>query len=115
MKTMRITEHNASCLLVEGRMDATSISIFDTEIKDILAHPEDLVLDLEKVDYISSAGLRSILTLAKNLNSAGKSLVITTLTSTVYEVFKIAGFLDILKVFASRAEGITALQDPERQ
>jgi len=56
------------------------------------------VLDLAGVDYLSSAGLRSILTLGKHAQSSGGKLVLCGIRGTVREIFEISGFLSLFPV-----------------
>ena len=65
-----------------------------------------LVLDFAALDYISSAGLRLVLVLAKRLKQAGGKLVIYGMQPHVREVFDISGFLAILNVTGTRAEAL---------
>jgi len=68
-----------------------------------------IVLDLGRLDYISSAGLRVVLLLAKKLKQLGGALILCDIQPNVREVFEISGFLTILKVCASREEAVEAL------
>ncbi|MFJ3463679.1 STAS domain-containing protein [Achromobacter spanius] len=75
---------------------------------DLLAHVEKgesrFVLDFSNLNYISSAGLRVVLVLAKRLKQAGGALVLCAMQPHVREVFDISGFLAILTVVESRQE-----------
>jgi len=64
------------------------------------------LVDCEKVDYISSAGLRVLLGTVKGLTAAGGSLRISGLNESVHEVFEISGFSTILAVFVTEAEAL---------
>lgn len=68
-----------------------------------------IVLDLSTLDYISSAGLRVILLLAKKLKQAGGALALCELQAGVREVLEISGFLAILTVFPNRADAVATL------
>ena len=59
------------------------------------------IVDLTGLDYISSAGLRGILTSVKRLKAAGGQMVLTSLHGTVKEVFEISGFNTIIPIFES--------------
>lgn len=67
-----------------------------------------LLVNLRKVGFVSSAGLRILLATAKKLNGADGSLKITDLNETVHDVFEISGFNSILNVYKTEEE---ALQD----
>jgi stage II sporulation protein AA (anti-sigma F factor antagonist) len=68
------------------------------------------VLDLGQLDYISSAGLRVVLMLAKRLKQSSGQLVLCSLQPQVHEVFDISGFLSILTVVDSRPAALSQLE-----
>ena len=74
-----------------GRIDTVTSPEFEAAI--VLEGVDELVIDLSKVDYISSAGLRVLLTSKKRM--AGKSMLIMGACAAVKEVFDITGFSDI--------------------
>ena len=97
---MTITkEQNGSALTMklEGRLDTTTAPQLEAELKDSLAGVTDLVLDFEKLEYISSAGLRVLLSTEKVMKQQGK-MVLKNVCSDIMEVFEITGFADILTV-----------------
>ncbi|KAA0892943.1 STAS domain-containing protein [Pusillimonas sp. ANT_WB101] len=69
-------------------------------------------LDLSGLDYISSAGLRVVLILARGLKQKSGQLVLCGLQPQVHEVFDISGFLSILTVVASRSEAVSRMGEP---
>jgi anti-anti-sigma factor len=80
-------------------MDAVTASKFETEVMELLGQGEKLVvLDLGSLDYISSAGLRSILTVAKKIESNDGKLTFANLRGMVQEVFTISGLNSIFQV-----------------
>ncbi len=86
-------------ITIAGRIDAVTAPEFENRMLDwINAGENRMVLDLGGLEYISSAGLRSILTIAKNLKSKQGSLVLCALRDTVKEVFEISGFSTIIPV-----------------
>jgi len=94
-------------LTVTGRMDALSAPAFETACQAVLDDGRvAVVADLSGLEYISSAGLRSILGAAKKLKGAGGSLSFCGLGGMVDEVFRVSGFLKLFKVHASRAEAL---------
>ncbi len=82
---------------LEGRLDTTTSPQLDSELKSVLEGTTDLVLDFEKLEYISSAGLRVILTAQKTMNKQGKMLI-KNVNDTIMEVFEVTGFADILTI-----------------
>jgi anti-sigma B factor antagonist len=84
---------------VSGRIDAVTAPDFESRMLDwIDAGETRMIVDLGGLEYISSAGLRSILTIAKNLKARQGSLVLCALRDTVKEVFEISGFSTIIPV-----------------
>ena len=84
---------------VKGRMDATTASKFEAEVSELLGQGEkSVIFDLGSLDYISSAGLRSILTVAKKIESNNGTLTFANLRGMVQEVFTISGLNSIFQV-----------------
>ena len=100
-------EEKALVVSVTGRMDAVSAPDFDTQVEEQVDKGEsNLVLDLSGLDYISSAGLRSMLTLAKKLKAKEGVLVLCGLQDVVNEVFEVSGFSTIFEIFGSLEEAM---------
>ena len=76
----------------QGRLDTVTSAELADQIKEIGSDNVDIDLDFEKVDYISSAGLRLLVALQRQAKSSGHSLVIRNVGKVVLEVFKISGF-----------------------
>ena len=81
---------------LEGRIDTLTAPQLETELAPLLDGVMSLVLDIAKVAYISSAGLRVMLSTHKKMLASGGSLTIANAVSAVHEVFDITGFSDIL-------------------
>jgi len=95
-------ERNALVISIQGRMDAVTAPDFEKEVDRLLEKGETrFVVDLGGLDYISSAGLRSILSLAKKLKSNSGTLHLAALQAVVKEVFDISGFSSIIPIFDS--------------
>jgi len=87
---------------VAGRMDAVTAPEFENRLLDWINGGEiHLIVDLGELEYISSAGLRSILTIAKNLKAKQGKIMLCALRDTVKEVFEISGFSTIIPVSES--------------
>ncbi len=98
------TGKEKDCLIVsvEGRMDAISTPEFEQTLGGWIDEGDiRFIVDLAGLDYISSAGLRGILTSVKRLKAAGGQMVLTSLHGTVKEVFEISGFNTIIPIFES--------------
>ncbi len=81
---------------LDGRLDTLTSPDLERALND-LSDVNHLVIDFEKVSYISSAGLRVLLSLQKRM-SDGKSMVVKSVQSSVLEVFDMAGFTSILTI-----------------
>lgn len=80
-----------------GRLDTTTSPELEADMNTAMDGITDLVLDLESMEYISSAGLRVILKMQKRMNSQG-SMKLIHANESVMEVFYITGFNDILTI-----------------
>ena len=84
-------------LALEGRLDTTTSPQLETLLADELAGVTELVFDFAQLDYLSSAGLRVLLSAQKKMNSQG-SMKLRNVNPTVKEVFDITGFADFLTI-----------------
>lgn len=84
-------------LVLSGRLDTTTAPMLETEVKENLEGITDLTMDFEKLEYISSAGLRVLLAAQKTMNKQG-NMVIKNVNDDIKEVFDITGFADILTI-----------------
>ena len=104
------TQDGVIIAVLVGRMDAMTTVEFDRWFSEQLTCGETrLVLDLQGLEYISSAGLRSLLAAAKQIKTKNGSLLLCQLVGTVEEVFRISGFLAIFKTFGSVDEALKSL------
>ena len=92
-------EKNGNALLIalEGRLDTMTAPELEATLKDALTGVEELTFDLEKLDYISSAGLRVLLAAQKTMNRQG-SMKVTHANEIIMEIFEVTGFSDILTI-----------------
>ncbi len=84
-----------SVLKIEGRIDTTTASQLEEAVDSALQEAETIIMDLEKTEYISSAGLRIVLKAHKEMSDKG-GLKIVNVPESVMEVFEITGFKDFL-------------------
>ena len=97
---MKITKNQNGTQLniaVEGRMDTTTAPELEKELRESLDGVTELTLDFSKLDYISSAGLRVLLSAHKTMRDKG-SMKVTNANEIVQEVFDVTGFSDILTI-----------------
>ena len=84
-------------IALEGRLDTVTSPSLEAELKDALEGVSELTLDLEKLEYISSAGLRVLLAAQKEMNKRG-TMKVTHVGETIMEIFEVTGFSDILTI-----------------
>ena len=90
---------NGTCLEValEGRLDTLTAPELEAELNKALDGAESLIMDFSKLEYISSAGLRVLLSAHKSMSAKG-GLKIRNVNEIVNEVFEVTGFSDILTI-----------------
>ena len=109
MKVSTRVQDDVAIVDIEGKLDTMTGPAAQDEFEAMLGEGQETILvNLAKLDYISSAGLRVFLTLAKALEKGGGKLHLCSLNKTVREIFEISGFSAILKVFPSEAEALAA-------
>ena len=84
-------------IALEGRLDTMTAPELEAELNKDLGGAESLVLDFSKLDYISSAGLRVLLSAHKAMITKG-GMKVTHVNEIVQEVFEVTGFSDILNI-----------------
>ena len=97
---MKITknQHGSSLeIALEGRLDTMTAPELEAELNKSLADIEELTLDFSALEYISSAGLRVLLSAHKAMMSKG-GMKIVHVNDVVQEVFEVTGFSDILTI-----------------
>lgn len=97
---MKITKNlNGTALeiVLEGRLDTVTAPDLEKELGQSLEGVTDLTLDFSRLDYISSAGLRVLLSAHKTMSAKG-SMKVTHVSEIVREVFEVTGFADILTI-----------------
>ena len=97
MNIQKTQDGTTLTLALEGRLDTTTAPELDNVVKSDLAGVTDLTMDLEKLEYLSSAGLRVLLSAQKIMNKQG-SMVVKNANDTIQEIFEITGFSDILTI-----------------
>ncbi|MEI6764628.1 MAG: STAS domain-containing protein [Bacteroidota bacterium] len=111
---MVITTEKISEVLVirlDGRLDAMTSGEFEKKVTPMVQESgQHVLIDFGKVDYISSAGLRAILILAKEMLKKEKRLALCSLNETIAEVFCISGFDSIMTIYPSLEEGLSFLK-----
>ena len=82
---------------VEGRLDTTTAPTLDKAINENINDTKNLILDLKELKYISSAGLRVLLSAQKKMQNIG-SMKVVNVCVEIMEIFEMTGFADILSI-----------------
>ncbi len=93
-KNLNGTELNVK---VSGRLDTTTAPELEAALKDSFDGVTKLVLDFASLEYLSSAGLRVLLSAQKVMNKQGE-MVVRNVNETINEIFEVTGFIDILTI-----------------
>ena len=111
---LEISRHfhgDAAIVVPTGRVDGTTAAILRTALAELDAAGERrIVVDLGRVDYISSAGLNVLFTLAKQTHEIGGALAICALGDQVRRVFELAGYMPHFTVTATRDEAVARVR-----
>ena len=97
MKIEKSMKDGRVCYALEGRLDTTTAPDLEKELKSALDSADALTMDFSKLDYISSAGLRVLLSAHKAMSKNG-GMKVTNVNEVVQEVFDVTGFSDILDI-----------------
>lgn len=110
------TVGSVTVVVPEGRLDFGSAAAFEKQLQDVLAGAGtargSVLLDCAALDYVSSAGLRSILLGARAAQRAGVTFALCALRPPVREVFDLSGFSRIITIHPDRATALAAAPPP---
>jgi anti-anti-sigma factor len=85
---------------VSGRLDTTNYGELEHHLSSLTENSEyHILLDLEKLEYISSSGLRILLMFLKKIKAANGRFMLCTLTPEIREIFEISGFINIFDIY----------------
>ena len=87
----------AAVIEIAGRLDTTTAPVLDKTINENINGIKSLILDFKGLEYISSAGLRVLLSAQKKMQQIG-SMTVKNVCEDVMEVFEMTGFADILSI-----------------
>ena len=99
MQINQTKDGNTLTVGLEGRLDTTTAPQLEGELRTALTGVKELVMDLSKLDYVSSAGLRVLLSAQKIMNRQG-SMIIRNVKPEIMDIFEVTGFVDILSIEA---------------
>lgn len=110
MATDALSNGATVLVLAEPRLDSSNAGSFNEEL-DSVTDPTSraVVIDMQSLDYISSAGLRAIMQAVRKMQQQGGSLALCSLSSDVRAVFQTSGFDQLIDIHPSRAEAVAAV------
>ena len=97
-------------VLVSGRIDGSNAAAFEETVRAAVAESDRaVIMDFEKLSYISSAGLRVVLVIARSLIARDARFALCAMSDQVREIIEISGFDKIIPVHLSKAEALASL------
>lgn len=107
MDIQQTTHDGVTVLAPSGRIDTTTSGRVEERVRRTVDEgARDLVIDFSNVEYISSAGLRVLLVLAKRMRDLDGRLVLCSMPESVRQVFRLAGFMPLFKVEPSQEAAV---------
>lgn len=91
-------EQEGAVVALEGRLDTVTAVELERELAGTLPGVTELKLDFEKLDYISSAGLRVLLSAQKQMTAKDGTMTVCHVNEAIMEIFEVTGFADILRI-----------------
>ena len=116
LKIDKTIEKDKAVFVLDGPVDSTTAPYLDKALRESIDGITDLSLDIEKVDYISSAGLRVLLFAQKTMNRQGR-LTVLNVCREVMDLFEATGFSDVLTIInkPAAAEAEAEAEEPEEK
>jgi anti-anti-sigma factor len=109
MNILSSEENGVTILAFTGRLDTNTVAAVDQAFATaVAAGGRNFVWDFAQLNYISSAGLRTVLQALKQVSAKGGKLVVCSLSRNVHEVFDISGFKSLLTICPDRAKALAA-------
>lgn len=105
-------QDNALILKPQGRVDGQNAQQFHLDLESKLGGGEQsVIIDMSDIKYISSAGLRAILLIAKTMRARNTKFMLCSLADTVKQVFLISGFDKFVPLYETREESLASVAD----
>jgi anti-anti-sigma factor len=103
-------KENGFVVMLKGRLDVNTSPSAQTRLLQVIEEGKHkLVLDLSSLEYVSSAGLRVFMLVAKKIKTVNGKLALCGLKPNVHELFEIAGFLPLVPIYGSQPEALNSL------
>ncbi len=95
---------------IEGRIDASTTPIVEKKLSKLLEISKKIAIDCSNIDYLSSAGMRLLLSMTKKMHAEKGKIGFFGMSDDVMEIIRMAGFERILKIFSTRKEALKSLE-----
>ncbi|NGX46673.1 MAG: Anti-sigma-B factor antagonist [Chlamydiae bacterium] len=99
-------EGDIHLVTIEGRVDAATTPIVEKKLAKLLDISQKIAIDCSNIDYLSSSGMRLLLSMTKKMHAAKKKLAFFGMSDDVMEIIRMAGFERILKIFSTKKEAL---------
>ena len=111
MDIQEIAAGRVTVIAIKGRIDSSNALDLSNRLRALYAVPgRMLLLDCQELDYITSAGFRTLLIGRRHAASNGGAIALCGLTPKIRELFEMGGFIDNFTIHATREEGIASLK-----
>ncbi len=97
MEIKKVENGKELTISIIGRLDTTTAPMLEAELKSSISGVGKLVFDMAELEYLSSAGLRVLLSAQKVMNKQGE-MIVKNVNETIREIFEVTGFVDILTI-----------------
>lgn len=105
----KVLDQPTELISVAGRLDASTVQLLERALQDAqLAGCRAIVVDLSELTYVSSSGLRILLTARSAIRKRGGDIFLCALNPNVRAVFDMVGFTAVFAIFDTRAQGLEA-------
>ena len=112
MRFTKLSEGDIQIIFLEGRMDLANSMKTESKLNEVLGEGVlKIVIDLEKLEFMSSSGLRTIISVEKRLRERGGKLVLANMSETVENLFNLTRLYDLFVVRKSLSEALAWLRD----
>jgi anti-anti-sigma factor len=109
MEVTEIRAGGATILRIAGRVDSSVSKVLELRIQDLITRDEHIVVDLAGMSYVSSAGLRSFIILAKHARAREKAIALAAMQDEVCEIFEISGLIELFVIHGTVDAAVAAL------
>ncbi len=107
LKISELSVDGIFILILEGKLDSITSELLEKKLESLLAHGEKtFLIDFEKLEYISSFGLRIVIGIAKKVKAAGNNFYLASMNESVREIFEVTGLLSVFDTFENVSEAV---------